>query len=796
MPRSSPTSARRSSAITAAAGAGAQLEYRCLAHDDTKASAAFNPAKARYRCQACGARGGLFALAQALGLPLPDRVPPGVVKRTIYALPDERGRLLAEHVRDDRADGSKAVWWRRPGRANTGLDGVKLVDLPLYGIVDVLGAPPGAPVVCVEGEKARDALAAVDILAVGTVTGASALPSDAVLRSLAGHPVVLWPDNDPDGVRHMRRIAARLAALDVPTVRWVVWPDAPSKGDAADVQGGRAALDALLDAAGPVPEPAADAASPPPAAPPALDTIRLTDVGNAQRFVADFGADVPYCAVWKKWLCWDGRRWAVDDRLVVREYAKRVTSRMLAEAAGLPVGDAQKALAEHALRAQKADRLRAMLELAQSDPVIAVVPAELDCDPWLLNVANGTVDLRTGALRPHQRADLLTKLAPVAYDPAARSPLWERFLSEALRGNAALVAFLQRCTGYTLTGTTGEEVLFFLHGPEAAGKSTFAEALKATLGDYARTTDFETFVQKRGDRGVPNDIAALVGARLVVSIEVGEGKRLAEGLVKQLTGGDTVAARFLFGEFFEFVPQFKLWLAANEAPRIRHNDRAMWRRILRIPFEHIVPEGDRDPTVKATFKDPAVSGPPILAWAVEGCRAWQRDRLEVPDEVSAATASYREEQDPLRECFADCFVFDATAWASSRDLYGTYRDWAEANGISKPLTSTAFGMRLADHGCRQGKVSETRGWHGVWLRSAADTDPAPPDTGQVRTPDSPILSSNARTKGTYTETGVGTCPVSGNPDPEPTAGNAGTIPQSNPDDAAEFFVFDAEEPSA
>src|SRR5262249_6343408 len=184
------------------------------------------------------------------------------------------------------------------------------------------------------------------------------------------------------------------------------------------------------------------------------------------------------------------------------------TRAMLHEAADLPAGAEQRALAEHALHSQKVERLRGLIELAQSDPAVAMVPADFDADTWLLNVTNGTIDLRTGQLREHRRADLITTLAPVHYNPATRSELWERFLADAMQGNTELVAFLQRCVGYSLTGNTGEEVLFFLHGPEATGKSTFAEAIKATLGDYARTADFDTFLQKKGDRGIPNDVAA------------------------------------------------------------------------------------------------------------------------------------------------------------------------------------------------------------------------------------------------------------------------------------------------
>jgi P4 family phage/plasmid primase-like protien len=484
------------------------------------------------------------------------------------------------------------------------------------------------------------------------------------------------------------------------------------------------------------------------------DPMRLTDVGNARRLVAEHREDLRYCKAWKSWLVWDGCRWVRDQRDQVMEYAKAITAEFFCEAAAAHDPDTQRMLVGHALRSQRAERLRAMVLLAQSEPSIPVLPAELDTDPYLLNVLNGTIELRTGALREHRHADLITKLAPVEYRPDAQLELWDRFLGEATAGcelpegpqaaeaaqNAAsLRDFLQRAAGYSLTGDTSEEVLFLVHGPEAAGKSTFVEALKATLGDYARTADFETFLAKRGDGGIRNDVARLVGARFVASIEVEEGKKLAEGLVKQLTGGDTVSARFLFAEFFEFAPAFKLWLAVNHAPRVTDQDEAIWRRILRVPFEHTVPREKRDKTLKATLKNPAVAGPAILAWAVTGCLAWQRDGLGVPPIIEAATAQYRADQDPLRDFYTQCCVFEAQAWVASASLYADYQTWARENGVRQHqiLTSTAVGRQLHVHGCLPktgeiadaiGKPKKARGWAGLRLRTEADAeaDDSPP----------------------------------------------------------------------
>ena len=289
----------------------------------------------------------------------------------------------------------------------------------------------------------------------------------------------------------------------------------------------------------------------------------LTDLGNAERLVVLFGQDLAWTEAWG-WLVWDGQRWAIDSQRKVEELAVATVRAMYRAAAQLDDPDRRKALASWAQRSESRGRIEAMVALARH--MTARKADEFDSDPWLLNCANGTLDLRTGELRPHRREDLVTKLAPVIYAPDARSELWERFLREACGGDQDMVAFLQRAVGYSLIGCTGEEKLFLVHGPGATGKSTFLEAVKATLGHYAWTSDFETFLLRRSG-SVRNDIAELAGRRFVISIEVEEGSRLTEGLVKMLTGGDTVRARFLYREAFQFVPQFKLWLAANHAPK-------------------------------------------------------------------------------------------------------------------------------------------------------------------------------------------------------------------------------------
>jgi putative DNA primase/helicase len=356
-----------------------------------------------------------------------------------------------------------------------------------------------------------------------------------------------------------------------------------------------------------------------------------------------------------------------------------------------------------------------MLEQAQSEPGIPIMQKQLDANPYLFNVANGTINLRTGELHPHDPHDLITRMSPVEYDPNATSELWEDFISWVTNDKQDFADYLQKAVGYSLTGDTGEEKLFMLLGAEATGKSTFAESIKAMLGDYAKTADFESFLQRSFTGGIRNDIASLAGARFVVSIEVDEGAKLAEGLVKTITGGDTISARFLHQEFFEFVPQFKLWLAANDAPKVNADDGAMWRRIVRLPFERIIPKERRDPGVKAMLRDPGISGPAILAWAVKGCLAWQVGGLGEPDVITKATAAYRIEQDPLNDFIEDTCNVKAEAWVSSGNLRKMYNDWCVKSG-EKPINDHDMAKLLTARGFEKTRnYANGRGWQGIGL---------------------------------------------------------------------------------
>ena len=458
---------------------------------------------------------------------------------------------------------------------------------------------------------------------------------------------------------------------------------------------------------------------------PAPATARATylrsDRGNAERLVDKHGASIRYCHTTAAWYAWDGQRWRLDTTGAVVRLAKAVVRSIHDELSSIDDQKKREDLFRFAQSSENAQKIRAMLESAQTEAPVAITQDAFDTDPWAFNCLNGTVDLRTGELRPHDRADMITKMAPVVYAPDAELALWDKCLDEWTDGDSALAAFLACTAGQALTGDTSAEQLILILGDTNTGKSTFIESIKSTIGEYATTADFETFLQRSFTGGPRPDIARLAGARLVTSSETDEGKRLAQGLLKQLTGGEKMTARKLYHEACEFRPQFKLWLAANHAPKVKHDDGAMWRRIVKVPFDAVVPEAKRDPHVKATLTDPAIAGAAILAWAVRGCLDWQRFGLTIPPSVRQATEEYRHEQDPLREFITQYCVLDKDAWTSSSDLRTAYEAWGAENGIKTLylVNGKAWGAGLGERGCekRRKRVAgrTTHGWDGIGI---------------------------------------------------------------------------------
>jgi len=616
---------------------------------------------------------------------------------------------------------------RSNGKAGNGLF-AKGTSAGLFLPHDPDGKPilpkPGESWYIVEGVKDAAALDGLGLLAVGLPTSKM---NAKFARMFTGVDVVFIPDRDEAGVEGAEIGAARLFKT-VASVRIAALPVEFKASEGADVrdvltmQDGEQLVRRAIEIAQawqPT-EPTADEHG----IEPICTTKGTTEVMNARRFAARFGAEVRYCESWGKWLTWDHKRWKTDDCRAVDALGKEIGKRLFLEYEKLaPKFDPETAEDKAVLkmmsswcRVSNGDHgLRAMLALARSEPVIPVVPAQLDRDPWLFNVVNGTIDLRTGKLRPHERAEYITKLAPVEFQEGADCKRWCAFLNTVLP-DADLRAFVRRLVGYCLTGSTQEHVLPFLYGVGANGKSTFLNTVLALLGtDYAIKAPTDLLLAKKNESH-PTELADLFGKRFVACIEAEDGRRLAESLVKELTGGDRIRARRMREDFWEFQATHKIWLAANHKPQVRGTDHGIWRRIKLIPFTVIIPDDKQDKELPGKLLTER-SG--ILNWALIGCQEWQQAGLGEPSAVKAATAEYRNEMDVLGDFIAQrCTVADGCEVGTS-ELYEAYKAWAESAG-ERQIAQKRFSQQLAERGFQSDRYTSgpKKGrnlWRGIGL---------------------------------------------------------------------------------
>ncbi len=451
----------------------------------------------------------------------------------------------------------------------------------------------------------------------------------------------------------------------------------------------------------------------------------LTDVGNRDRLVDRHGHRLRYCAPLGHYLVWDGVVWRHAVAGEVVELAIETidalpdTERGMHMVPGRKEGDEEDALPRWVKASQAAARIDAMVRLAQSHPDLQVGVDDLDQFPWLLTVENGTVDLLTGRLLPSDPAHLITLQAPVRFDPQAKAPRFCQFIHEVFGGREPLVRFAQEFIGYCLTGATSEAVMLILHGQGSNGKSILLEVLAHVLGPYAREAAPTAFVAARNVDAARNDLAALRGARFVSAAETSDSCRLDMSVIKRVTGGDAITARFLHQEFFSYRPQFKLLMATNHEPEVTSGDRGTWRRLLKLPFlvqfgQPGFPPAENKDHLTTDLKAEA---PGILNWALEGCRRWMALGLSRPIDVVAATEDYEEEQDVLADFMSECVEVhpsNAAARVSRRDLYNRYVEWAESNHI-RPLGVKGFGQRLKARGVTGSRSHSVTYWDGLRL---------------------------------------------------------------------------------
>ncbi len=631
-------------------------------------------------------------------------------RRTIeksYDYEDESGNLLFQAVRfrpkgfSQRQPDGKGGWtWN--------LDGVRLVP---YRLPQLIAAEK---VLVVEGEKDVHSVERLSFTATCNPMGAGKW-RDSYSDLLVGKTVAILPDNDEPGEKHAQQIAASLHGkakavriVNVPTGKDISdWIAAGATAD--DI---KAAITAAEDWE---PEPGSEASPAASNAPPLLQ-YPLTDSGNAERLIALHGDEIRYCVEMRKWLVWDGRRWAVDDMERIRQLVVRTSRALYTESAGIDDTVFREAVEKHALKSENAQAVTNTLAQAKL-PGVCVRASELDSSRWLLNVRNGTIDLKTGELREHRPGDLITKLAPVDFDPDATCDRFLSFIREILDGREDLMEYVQRAFGYALTGIVSEKALFAFFGSGNNGKTTLLEIVRYIVGEYGSQVLIDTLMTKRHETSNASlaDLADLRDARLVTTSEVEEGQRLAEGKVKYLTGMGEIKTCRKYENHISFQPTHTIFMDANHRPGVRGTDKAIWARLKPIPFTVAIPEEKQD---KALMEKLKAEAPGILSWLVYGCLDWQKEGLGDPPEIQDEVAEWKTECDPLADFLDDCCVLTPAAATPSTKLWAAYLKWGEEQGEKHLIGRKKFADRLLVLGCEPDRNNALgRYWKGIGLRA-------------------------------------------------------------------------------
>lgn len=591
----------------------------------------------------------------------------------IWAYTDSAGAVLGYECRFDKPDGKvfmpythTADGWAWKGFSR---------PLPLYCLQALLVAPTKQVIVC-EGAKAANAATQLFPHCLTTTwPGGAQSAKYADWSILRGRNVVLWPDADPAGAQAMRDVAT---AIGTPLRIFDV--SAHGDGwDAADFNpgiDGRPLAWAQAHVRAFISEVIPSTPELPPSAEPVEQFVIITEKYLAAKF-CEKNAGMRYVEPWKNWMEWDGKRWQMEETRRALDLATAVCLQACAE---------MQNITEKEMQRLESARLRGSVEhMAREDRRAAARVDQWDTDLWSLNTPGGVVDLRTGTLRAALLDDYCTKITTVA--PAGECPMWREFVKQICDFDDDLAAFLQRVIGYSLTGDTREQVLFFFYGTGANGKGTFLNTITSILGDYAIVAGMDVFAEAKHDRH-PQELARLRGARLVAAQETEQGKRWAEARIKALTGGDPITARFMHKGDFTFMPQFKLIMAGNHKPGLRNVDEAMRRRLHLVPFTVTIPREQRDLQLGEKLKAEAAG---ILQWAIDGCIEWQRIGLVPPTVVKDATNEYLNSQDIIGIWIEECT--QKGGGETTGKLYKNFKNWLEERG-EFPITQARFNEML------------------------------------------------------------------------------------------------------
>ena len=436
-----------------------------------------------------------------------------------------------------------------------------------------------------------------------------------------------------------------------------------------------------------------------------LTSLATSDAGNARALVLLFGEQLRYDHQRKKWFIWNNHYWKVDQDGEIERFALRMQKERLKAAIRITNKDQRNAQISWSQKSDSRQKVNNAIEMAKSMIPIASTIDKFDYNPMLLGCKNGVIDLKAGDFRDGNPVDMISLNTNIDYDVQAQCPRWKQFLDEIFQDNFELIDFIKKAVGYSLTGLTESQCLFILYGTGSNGKTVFIEVISKLLGDYAFTASFQTFESSKYDsQKIRNDIAALKSKRLVTASEVKERSKLNEARIKSLTGGDTLNARFLYGEEFNFIPTHKIWLSVNHKPNVSDMSYAFWRRIRLIPFERTFKKEEADQKLIYKLNKEL---PGILKWAIEGCLQWQMEGLEPPQKIEDATKKYKSEVDIINQFIEDKTISKSDASVLSLDLYNSYKQWCEENG-ERSCSNNMFGRKMTELGFQRDDDTKSR----------------------------------------------------------------------------------------
>lgn len=657
----------------------------------------------------------------------------------VYKYTDSKGNLLFEKVRFHPKNFSQrryidgvVVWGLGEGRYYETYPGSKeysmksrrgadFRDFPetkpvLYNLPSVIEAvKKGETVYIVEGEKDADNLIKLGLTATTNFDGASKSLDKQKWRDeyneyLKGGHLVLLPDNDNPGRAHMLGICEKLKGM-VKSIKIVELP-VPSKEDVSCYLDEGHTLEELLNLV----ENTVHICESLKARAPSLLGYNFSDVGNAERLIALYGSDIRYCCGQNKFYIWSGKHWQTDGTGAIYKLAKSTLRRFMAEGEAMDdrenpaAADVKKKITGFVIKSESDTRIKAMVNQAKSQP--EVIMTRWDEDPYLINLRNGTLDLRCGSLVEHKKSNYITRLIELDYDEKASCPNWIDFLHKIFEGDDRTIEFVQKSIGYSLTGSQKEQCFYILYGSGANGKTTFLNAIRAILGEYGDTLKSSSLMARQFDDGARGDLAKLRGKRFVTASELNEGQYFDESLLKSLTGGESISVRFLYGEEFELKPEFKIWIGTNEKPKVRGSDLGIWRRVRMIPFLHTFSGNERDKNYFEKYLVPELPG--ILNWAVEGSIKWQREGVDVPKNALAAAEEYKNEMDIVGRFIEECCVIGEDFLVKTGEIYDRYVSWC-SNVRENALSATKFGRKMSEKGYDRSKSNGLRYYKGLGL---------------------------------------------------------------------------------